>query len=440
LSRPKPIIGQPPGEIGDNYVRYLAMNICPKCQRQLPQSHDFCPYDGTPLRVGAAEHWAGARPEQPADPMLGTEVARRYRVESLLHEREACRTYEATCLRTDRLVALILPSQRLWEDQAALQRFFRGARAASGLKHPGIISVDDVGETPEGIPFLVTELARGTTVSAMLADQGRLSLLRVVNIARSVAQALAAAHKKGVAQWDLSPSHVLVVSRSGGPDQVRLLDLGLTRLLQPTGRATQVADELRTQPYAAPRAAVAAHVPLDVLAFGGLLFSMATGQAPEGGKADEQVLQAALDERQGTGSERRARQQMAELTLRCLADSPAARPRSMDEIDRRLGRIEDSVGLGLMERSLLEPGSAPGGRPRRASSERLAAPMDEETADGVPVELINTIERVKEVVSAGEPRSPATGGHRWLTRQVAIVAIAVALFVTGLAIGLLINR
>ncbi len=368
------------------------------------------------------------------DPLVGTEVARRYRVESLVRERDSCLTYNATCLRTGRRVVLVMPSQRLWEDPVILQRFFQGARTAYGLKHLGIVSVYDVGETSEGIPFLATDLVRGITVSAMLADHGRLPVQRLVNIARGVAQALAAAHKKGVARWNLAPCYVLVVSSPEGPDQVRLLDLGLTQLLipspspNPNPMTTQVADEFRTQPYAAPQAAVASHVPLDVLAFGGLLFSMATGGSPGPGKVDKQIIRTAVDEPEGTGNERRARQQLIDLTLRCLADSPAARPRSMDEIVRKLDRVEDSVGLGLMERSLLEPGLEPGSG---------SGAIDEDTADGVPVEPINTIEQVKDFVSSGEARSSESDG---IGRFWILAAVSVVIFVTGLAIGLWINR
>jgi eukaryotic-like serine/threonine-protein kinase len=402
-----------------------------------------------PRAAGRTLGLMSANEAQPEDLLLGTEVARRVRVESLIHERDGLLTYKATCLRTGRTVVLILPSRGLWEDQEALQRFFRGARAAYGLKHPGIVSVSDVGETSEGIPFLITDLVRGTAVSAMLEDLGRLPLQRLVSIARGVAQGVGAAHKKGVAQWNLAPRSVLVVSLDQGVAQTRLLDLGLTQLLKPkpwpnpNARDSAAADEFRTQPYAAPRAAVAPHVPLDVRAFGGLLFSMATGGSPGEGKVDKQILRSALGEEgeEGTGSERRARQQLADLTLRCLADSPAARPRSMDEIDRKLSRIEDSIGLGLMERSLLDPTSKPTtATATMGEGEDEDRGKDEEADDGVPVEPIHTIEQVKEFVSAGESVGPATGDHKWRTRRVAITAIAVTLFVAGLALGLWINQ
>ncbi len=139
------------------------------------------------------------------------------------------------------------------------------------------------------------------------------------------------------------------------------------------------------------------------------------------GKVDEEVLKSALYEQGGTGSQQRARQKLVDLTLRCLADNPAARPRSMDEINRKLDSIEDSVGLGLMERS-------------------LRAPLDEETEDGVPMEPIDTIEQVNGVVGSGESRGPVTRGYQWHTRRVAITAIALALFGAGLVVGLLFNH
>ena len=103
----------------------------------------------------------------------------------------------------------------------------------------------------------------------------------------------------------------------------------------------------------------------------------------------------------------------------------------MAELDRRLSRIEDTIGLGLMERSLVEPSEPPN------------TATDETTSDGVPVEPIHTIEHVKKVVGASARENLAAGSGIKRTLQGSIgvmVAIAVGLFATGLTIGLLIGR
>jgi serine/threonine protein kinase len=108
------------------------------------------------------------------------------------------------------------------DEQHYRMRFLREARSASALSHPHVAAVYDYGETPEGTPFIVMELAEGRTLDKMM-EGGTLALAPAVEIAEKVAEALAAAHRLGIVHRDIKPSNVAV----GANGEVKVLDFGM---------------------------------------------------------------------------------------------------------------------------------------------------------------------------------------------------------------------
>ena len=100
------------------------------------------------------------------------------------------------------IISLVLASEQGTEFR---ERFYREARAAGGLAHPGIVTVFDVGEH-EGVPYLVMEFINGRTLADALKKGERLSLDRVCEIGQKIAEALGHAHKHGVVHRDIKPA------------------------------------------------------------------------------------------------------------------------------------------------------------------------------------------------------------------------------------------
>src|SRR5262249_44925146 len=151
------------------------------------------------------------------------------------------------------------------------------ARAASALSHPHIVTLFDVGRVGD-TPYVVFELVDGQTLRA--AQGGRpLPLKRALEIGRQLADALAAAHRKGIVHRDLKPDNVIVAGAGA-----KILDFGLAKLLEPEARPgvehTGTGVALGTAPYMSPEQVRGAAVDArsDIFSLGAVLHEMLTGQ------------------------------------------------------------------------------------------------------------------------------------------------------------------
>ncbi|HJZ97750.1 MAG TPA: protein kinase [Candidatus Solibacter sp.] len=156
---------------------------------------------------------------------VGTELGP-YRIEGLLGEGGMGVVYRATDSRLGRTVAVKVLQNGAGADPQARERFTREARSISALSHPNICSLFDVGEH-DGIGYLVLEYVEGETLAARL-KKGPLAIDQVVRYGGQIADALAAAHARGMVHRDLKPGNVVLTS-SGA----KLLDFGLAKLAGP---------------------------------------------------------------------------------------------------------------------------------------------------------------------------------------------------------------
>src|SRR5688572_18266908 len=114
--------------------------------------------------------------------------------------------------------------------EVAGKRFQREAQSASRLDHDHCIRVTDFGITDDHLMYLVMELLDGQSLAAELEVMGALPAGRVVAITRQIAEALAHAHELGIVHRDLKPDNIILVSRAGQSDFVKVLDFGLAKL------------------------------------------------------------------------------------------------------------------------------------------------------------------------------------------------------------------
>jgi serine/threonine protein kinase/Tfp pilus assembly protein PilF len=225
--------------------------------------------------------------------MIGKTVSH-YRILEPLGEGGMGTVYLAEDTHLGRRVAIKFPSLSS-DTHEHRARFLREARSISELSHPGIATLFDYGETDEGRPFLVMELARGRPLTELF-QKGELTLARAVAIVSDVATALSEAHSRGVVHRDIKPSNIMIDDNG----QVKVLDFGLAKQLnkdhlggsEPEAQTllsteTQSGVVLGTPAYLSPEQArgEAVDARSDLFALGTLLYEAITGRTPFAGRS-----------------------------------------------------------------------------------------------------------------------------------------------------------
>ena len=220
-----------------------------------------------------------------------------YEILSLLGKGGMGEVYLAEDARLERKVAIKFLNKEFVGDAEKLQRFVREAKATSALNHPNILTVYEIGENEKG-KFIAAEFVEGETLREMI-DAGKLTFEKSLDIAIQAAEALAAAHRAGIAHRDIKPENIMI-RRDG---YVKVLDFGLAKLLEQNDQAgsedatrqfarTTPGMVMGTLSYMSPEQArgVAVDERSDIWSLGVVLFEMLGGRVPFAGETMSDVL------------------------------------------------------------------------------------------------------------------------------------------------------
>jgi formylglycine-generating enzyme required for sulfatase activity/tRNA A-37 threonylcarbamoyl transferase component Bud32 len=183
-------------------------------------------------------------------------------------------------------IKVLLPE--LSRDAAVVRRFFNEARAATQVRHPGIVEVFDFGHAADGSAYIVMELLHGETLAARVQRQGRLPVSTSIRLVQQIVGALGAAHTAGIVHRDLKPENVFIVRDPDvtGGERAKVLDFGIAKLagdMSAEELKTRTGAVIGTPRYMAPeqcRGAREVDHRVDLYALGCIFYEMLCGRPP----------------------------------------------------------------------------------------------------------------------------------------------------------------
>jgi len=305
--------------------------------------------------------------------MLG-KTLRNYRITDKLGVGGQGAVYKAIDTKLGRAVVIKVIPPELSAKDANLKRFEREARLASSLDHPNICTIFDLDEV-DGVHFIAMQFVEGKNVRQLVAGRP-LELKTALLIGLQVADALAAAHGRGIIHRDIKSGNVMVTS-SG---QVKVLDFGLAKLLDDTEAVTagihrteltEVGVPYGTATYAAPEQARGDRVDkrADIFSLGVLLYEMLTGTWPFRGKTTIDVRHAVLHDSPRPIEELRSSAippHLQQIIDKALAKQPKDRFQNMEDFRNELRQVlqeVDAAATGYQGVTPEPPRHLSGGKP-----------------------------------------------------------------------------
>ncbi len=250
------------------------MKKCSKCPEVYSDMMHFCPNDGNPLTPIASQ-----------DPFINSVLDGKYLIEESIGKGGMGLVYRAKHVNFNRLFAIKILKNELVSDPQAIKRFRNEANAAGMIRHPNAITISDFNITNDGTAYLVMDYVEGKSLRDILKKEGRQSYQRTVNLIAQVADAAAAAHRKGIIHRDLKPDNIMVEDLEDQSEMVRVLDFGIAKLSQNPAYSENITVGgaiLGSPYYMSPEQCDGRHLDnrSDIYSIGIILYELLVGKVP----------------------------------------------------------------------------------------------------------------------------------------------------------------
>jgi tRNA A-37 threonylcarbamoyl transferase component Bud32 len=325
-----------------------------------------------------------------AIPTTGDLLADKYRIERVLGEGGMGIVLAAMHLALDERVAIKFLLPDLTKDPSLVARFLREGRASIKIRSEHVVRVLDVATLPGGTPYMVMEYLEGTNLEDLVQNQGRLPVQTAVDYVMQAIEAIAEAHALGMVHRDLKPANLFLVHRADGSACVKVLDFGITKVVDPKGGSaslgmTKTSAVMGSPRYMSPeqmRSTRGVDVRTDIWALGIILHELLAGVPPFDGNTMPELLAAILQDTPRPLTQTRADVPPAleRVAAKCLEKDPEARFADVGELTQALSPfgslsarasaervwrvLRMRTGLGMNT----SPDGAPTGQPAMGSS------------------------------------------------------------------------
>jgi serine/threonine-protein kinase len=356
------------------------LTTCPQCGQKFPTTTRLCPNDGTVLEHAAA-----------ATTQTGQVLDGKYRLDAMLAEGGMGAVYRATHVMLGKTIAIKLIRTELGASPEIVRRFQREARAATALNHPNIVTVYDLGQTPDGTLYIAMEFIDGPSLKALIQSGRAIAPARIVAILRQVASALATAHKHNIIHRDLKPHNIMLATAPDGSEQAKLVDFGIAKTFDEATQLTSLGGALGTPYYMSPEQIEgrAVDARTDLYALGIILYEMLVGEVPFADQSTPAVLVKQLKERPVPPSMKNPAVPPAleAIALRCLEKDPEQRYQSADEFATALNEAAAAIpDASVVETTPMSATIVSGVRSTAAAVSAPAAAVAMGTKPTIPVQ------------------------------------------------------
>jgi len=268
------------------------LKSCPECYSEYEDAIKTCPADSSPLRT------------IDKDPLVGSLLANRYTIESVIGRGGMGVVYKARSQVMDKHMAIKMLHSHLVSDAESVLRFRREAKTVAAVKHHHIITLFDFGMSAQRQPYLVMEFLEGHSLKTVIKDNGPLPLERVAHIYQQVIEALDTAHAVDLVHRDLKPENIMLSHYASDDDWVTLVDFGLSKLVEKTKlsqedsyQITKVGDVCGSPPYMSPEQCLSSQVVdprSDIYSLAICVYETLSGKLPFAAKSAIEMLDAHL--------------------------------------------------------------------------------------------------------------------------------------------------
>jgi len=274
--------------------------------------------------------------------MIGKTISH-YQIFSKLGEGGMGVVYKAEDTKLDRIVALKFLPSHLTKSETDKARFLQEAKAASAINHPNVCVIHDIQEH-DGQQFIVMEYVEGKTLREVVGsfDKTPMPLKDVIAISIQIAEALRAAHGKGIVHRDIKSENIMVTETG----QVKVMDFGLAKL-RGSVKITKTSTTVGTIAYMSPEHLQGAEVDArtDIFSFGVVLYEMLTGQLPFKGEYDSAMMYAIVNEEPEPIQKYRPdlSSEFLHVLNRALEKNPSERYQSIHDVFIELKRMKRDI-------------------------------------------------------------------------------------------------